>query len=331
MEDEKKKKVRRTAIDWKSYNKELVRRGKNISNAIKTLKSYNVKEELENMNKKKNGCPFVYTDRFVILLAIIKSITGLSYRLMEGFGYLFSDNMMSYCQLCRRINKMPIEMLESVNRKITKSVTKGKDKIDVILDGTGVMVNGTYVWIDEKTGAKRKRDWIKLHFVIDRESKAILLLEVIHKHKNEAENESLKETMLNTIGNIDDDTNIDRAFGDGLYDSHNNFEMFEAAGIELVTRIMKPSVAVAKSKVESKIISDRVLRRFKSHIRNRTAIEQIHWKKYVKEHQYGLRSGVEGIIGAFKRLFREYASSKLDESIIREFLFKQITWNITRL
>ena len=32
-----------------------------------------MKEELENMNKKKNGCPFVYTDRFVILLAIIKS------------------------------------------------------------------------------------------------------------------------------------------------------------------------------------------------------------------------------------------------------------------
>ena len=32
MGDEKKKKVRRTPIDWKTYNKELVRRGKNISN-----------------------------------------------------------------------------------------------------------------------------------------------------------------------------------------------------------------------------------------------------------------------------------------------------------
>ena len=118
MGDEKKKKIRRTPINWKSYNKELVKRGKNISNAIKALKSYNVKEELENMNKNKNGYPFVYTDRFVILLAIIKSITGLSYRLMEGFGGLFSDDMMSYCQLCRRINKMPLEMLDSVNRKL---------------------------------------------------------------------------------------------------------------------------------------------------------------------------------------------------------------------
>jgi len=331
MGNEKKKKVRRTPIDWKTYNKELVRRGKNISNAIKTLKSYNVKEELENMNKNKNGSPFVYTDRFVILLAVIKSITGLSYRLTEGFGELFSDNVMNYSQLCRRINKMPIEILESINRNITKSITKGKDKIDVIMDGTGVMINSTYVWIDEKTGTKRKRDWRKLHFVVDRKSKAILLLEVINKHKNEAENESLNETMLNTLDNIDDDTEIDRAFGDGLYDSYNNFEMFEAAGIELVTRIMKPSVAVAKSKIESKIISDAAMHRFKSHIRNRTSIKQIHWKKYVKEHQYGLRSGVEGIIGAFKRLFREYASSKLDESIVREFLFKQITWNIMRL
>jgi len=331
MGDEKKKKVRRTPIDWKSYNKELVRRGKNIASAIKELRSYNEEEELENMNLNKNGSPFDYTDRFVILLAILKSITGMSYRVTEGLGHMFSEKVLCYTQLCRRINSMPIELIEGINRRITKTITKGKDTIDVLMDGTGVMVNSTYVWIDEKTGTKRRRDWKKLHFVIDRKSKAILLLEVIDKHKNEAENESMKETMINTLDNIDDNTTVDRAFGDGLYDSYNNFEMFEQAGIELVTRIREPSVDVAKSLVKSKIVSEKALRRFKGHIRNRIAIEQIDWKRYVKEHEYGLRGGIEGFIGGFKRIFREYAYSKKDESIIREFLFKQMTWNITRL
>ena len=175
------------------------------------------------------------------------------------------------------------------------------------------------------------RDWKKLHLVIDRKTKAILLLEIIDKYKNEAENESLKNTMLDTLMNIDEDTNIERAFGDGLYDSHNNFEMMQEIDIELVTRIMKPTVDVAKSLMKCKIIADKTIRRFKSNIRNRVAIEQINWKRYVNEHEYGLRGGIEGVIGAFKRTFGEYAYSKKDESMIKEFLFKQMTWNIMRL
>jgi len=327
----KTKKTRRTPIDWKSYNRELVKRGKNIANALKSLKSYNEDEELEMMNKCKNGSPFVYTDRFIILLVIIKVITGLSYRIIEGLGSLFSDKVISYSQLCRRTNKMPQAIIDNINRKVTKAITKAIDTIDVIMDGTGIMVNNTYVWVDEKTNTARRRNWKKLHFVIDRKSKAILFLEVMDKNKNEAENENMRDTMLDALENIDDDISITRAFGDGLYDSNDNFDMFDQAGIELVTRIREPTVNIAKSKTNSSIISDWELRRFKANLRNRIAIKQIDWKRYVKEHQYGLRGGVEGFIGAFKRLFREYAYSKKDENIVTEFKFKQLTWNIMRL
>ena len=103
----KTNKKRRTPIDWKSYNKILVKRGHNLANAITALRSYNDEDEIEHMNKRKNGSPFVYTDRFIILLAIIKTITGLGYRIIEGLGSLFTDKMISYSQLCRRKNKIP--------------------------------------------------------------------------------------------------------------------------------------------------------------------------------------------------------------------------------
>ena len=79
---------RKTPINWKQYNKELVRRGKNLANSIKVLKNHDKKEELKIMNKCKNGHPFEYTNRTIILFAIIKSITGMSYRLIGGFGII---------------------------------------------------------------------------------------------------------------------------------------------------------------------------------------------------------------------------------------------------
>lgn len=317
---------RKTPIDWKTYNKELVNRGKKLSNSMKALMQYDPKEELQAMNMKKNGHPFVYSDMFVMLLTILKSVTGHGYRMSEGFAHLFSDKALSYSQLCRRINSMHKEKLESVNKKITKAITKGRT-IDIIMDGTGIMVNGTYVWNDEKTGEKRKRLWKKLHIVIDRETKAILFLEVMDKDRNEAENKNMKETISDTLANMDDDSGIKRAFGDGLYDSYDNFDMLDDAGVELVTRVKKSTVGRAK-RFQGRKISDLASKRFKSLLRNRVAAEQIDWPKYVGEHEFGKRSGIEGVIGSFKRLFKEFAYSKKDASIAREFLVKQITWNM---
>ena len=100
------------------------------------------------MNNKKNGHPFEFSDRCIILLMILKSVTGFGYRTMKGFSALFIKNMLSGSQLCRRVNKMPEEMLRVINCKITRAITEGKDKIDIIMDGTGIMINNTHVWID---------------------------------------------------------------------------------------------------------------------------------------------------------------------------------------
>ena len=61
--------------------------------------------------------------------------------------------------------------------------------------------------------------------------------------------------------------------------------------------------------------------------RNREAIKQYFWDYFVNEYSYGKRSGIEGIIGSFKRFFRENLFSRIDEMIEREILTRVLIWN----
>ena len=72
------------------------------------------------------------------------------------------------------------------------------------------------------------------------------------KHKNEAENNNMKETLINTLENIDDNVSVKKIYGDGLYDSNNNFEMCNDIGIELITRIRKPTIHTAEKMTDLK-------------------------------------------------------------------------------
>lgn len=62
--------------------------------------------------------------------------------------------------------------------------------------------------------------------------------------------------------------------------------------------------------------------------RNREGIKQYFWEYYVEEYRYGKRSGIEGIIGSFKRFFRESLFSRIDEMIEREILTRVLIWNM---
>lgn len=66
---------RRTPIDWKVYNKELVRRGRRLAEGITEMKRKVLKfwdYELAKMNKGKQGRQFLYPDSQIVFLAIVK-------------------------------------------------------------------------------------------------------------------------------------------------------------------------------------------------------------------------------------------------------------------
>jgi len=137
-----------------------------------------------------------------------------------------------------------LEVLKKINREVTKARTKNR-VIEISMDGTGVQINGKYVWIDKKTRKVRKRDWKKINIAIDTETRQILGIKVLSRNENEGGHENTINLMDDVFKNIDDSSSIKRVYGDGGYDNENNFEMFEYLDIEPVIRIRRKSRKIA--------------------------------------------------------------------------------------
>ena len=139
------------------------------------------------------------------------------------------------------------------------------------------------------------------------------------KHKNEAENNNMKDTLLNTMDNIANNVSVKKIYRDGLYDSNNNFNMCNNLGIELITRIRKPTILMAEKMTNTKLS----IPNFKTAVQTiweiRLQLNRFTKKDYVEKKEYRKQSGVEGVIGAFKQIFKEHAASKKDEFIKKEF------------
>lgn len=216
--------------------------------------------------------------------------------------------------------------MKRINREVTKARTKNR-VIEISMDGTGVQINGKYIWIDKKTKRVRKRDWKKINIVVDVETRQILGIKVLGRNENEGSHEHTINLMGDVFKNIDDSSSIKRAYGDGGYDNEDNFEMFEYLGIEPIIRIRKKSRNIAFL-MNNALIRESKRKKYFSKKRNREAVKQYFWEYYVEEYGYGKRSGIEGIIGSFKRFFRENLFSKIDGMIEREILTRVLIWNI---
>jgi len=322
---------RRTPIDWGSYNRELVDRGSKFVRMVEDYKANesSMKYELQSMNEGKEGGQFQYANTLFVFLAAIKVSTMKGYRWLQGFSCLFLEKVPSYSQICRRIETLPDELLERLEREPIRNAVSGQT-IDIILDATGVQINGKTVWIDEKFGVKRKRKWKKLHIVIDRQSRAILSMRVIDKNQSEGESGEFKTSLKAAKSKLPDSVKIENAFGDRGYDSVDNFDTCKEEIVKPVIRVKKNTITKLKREKdinEQLLLSGRHLERDYTY-RDKCAMEQINWKDYVERSGYGKRSGEEGVIGAFKRIFGESVYSKKDESIGRECRLKAVVWNM---
>jgi len=323
---------KKTQYNWKVYNRQLVERGKKLASRIKRVKREVIDfwdEELERMNEGKEGRRFQYPNSMIVFLSIIRSAFNVnSYRNLEGLGYLFFDTVPNYTRINRRIRQLDLDVLKKINREVTKTRTKNRI-IDISLDGTGVQVNGKYVWTDKKHKKERmrKRDWKKINIAIDMETRQILGIKVLGKNENEGSHENTIDLMGDVFKNIDNTTRIRRSYADGGYDNINNFEMFEELEIEPVIRTKKRTREIALF-MNNTHIKESKRKKYFSKRRNKEAIKQYFWDYYVKEYGYGKRSGIEGIIGSFKRFFREKLFSRIDDMIEREILTRVMIWNV---
>jgi len=151
--------------NWSEYNKKLVQRG-SLTFLIdpKIMKTLGVKAQ-----KKRKGRPLEFSDQLILILLMVKIHYKMPYRMLEGFARFFFEQFKkikvpTYSLTCKRA--------KGLSTKLPK-LSSCRPKT-VIVDATGIKIQGEGEWKVKIHGKGRPRKWIKLHVAIDERTQEIV-------------------------------------------------------------------------------------------------------------------------------------------------------------
>jgi hypothetical protein len=297
-------------IDWHSYNRSLIRRGE-------ILFSYDFLDiwdyEPERMNKNKKGKPFEFPDSFILAIGYIRYSFHLPYRQTEGIikatGKRLPDNPPSYGHICKRINKL--------NINIKRDNTDDDDHLVIAVDSTGIKVTNRGQWMYEKWNVQNRKGYLKIHVAVNIKNKEILALEVTDEKVHDSK---MLKKLVNRV--LDDSVEpnmtgkkIESVLADGAHDTNMNFRYLEHRGI-------KPGIKIRKNS----IISSR-----NNSLRNKEVRLQIeNLLKWKKKNKYGHRWISETAFSTIKRTFGEHISATKFDNMVKEMMIKVSLYNLFR-
>jgi len=286
---------------WKEYNQELVMRGYFYFNP-EFLSKWN--EEIGQMNARKVGEPYLYPESMIKFLAVLHC-KGFDYRALEGFMkflsecYKFQFPVISYSQICRRVNALGIEF------KVLEEDMK--DYLEVGVDGSGEKSTKRGGWMREKW--KVKKGWIKVIIMgckNKKDKKYVIDIRVGTETLNEraVAREMIKKNH-NNIGKLD---------ADGLHDCKATFNLCNKYDIPTAIKIRKNAQTKAKGSP-----------RRKEEVRIYKSMPHEEW---VREKNYGQRWPLtEGIFSGCKRILGEDVSATKKRNMYHEVRLKFWAYN----
>jgi len=157
-------------MGWKETDERLIRRGELVLDLDFLEKQ---EEELEEMNRGKEGRPFTLADSCIEFLGVVRYLFTMPYRQLEGFTRALNRLVprlppADYSGLRRRILKLnpsPYEELKSSGEPIAISI-----------DSSGLRVHKAGGWVERVHGKKKR--YVKIHFAVNIETKEIVAMEV---------------------------------------------------------------------------------------------------------------------------------------------------------
>jgi hypothetical protein len=286
--------------NWREYNKKLVQRGSLTflidPKVMKTL--------LPQAQKKRKGRPLEFSDQLILLLLMIKIHYKMPYRMLEGFARFFFEQFKkmkvpTYSLTCKRAKDLSIKLpkLSSCRPKI------------VIVDATGIKVQGEGEWKVKIHGKGRPRKWIKLHIAIDERTQEIV-------------------GEISTEATIDDGKAFPRVvqqvrgrpklvIGDGAYDDRDVRDLIREKGGKCL--IPPPSNAVCHGTDLERDDAIKVIRALGG--------DKVAKSIWGKLSSYSRRALVETTFSRYKKMFGERAFSRTQERIVLENRLKCILLN----
>lgn len=273
--------------NWKEYNQKLIKRGEFYINPRFLDNWIN---EINEMNKRKIGNPYIYPNSEIEFLAVLHC-KGYDYRSLEGIIRGLSKQLgnfptISYTQICRRFNLLDIKF--EVN----------EDNLIVAGDGSGEKSTKRGSWMREKWDVRK--GWIKVVILGTPEGKIVDI-----RIGNEALDE--RASVRGMIRN--NHKRIKKFIGDGLHDCKKTFNLCEQYGIETAIKIRKNAQTKALGSPRRK--QEVLFYKSMSH------------KEWVKAKGYGFRwPASEGIFSSNKTIFGEFVSAKNKKNMYHEVKVK---------
>jgi Transposase DDE domain len=289
-------------IDWKTYNKSLINRGKiNFWISSDVAQSWYFTPTC-----RSRGACRRYSDAAIEALLIIRFRFSLALRETQGFAesllalLKWDLTVPDYTTLCRRAWDCGIAAkLSSI--PISKS-------IHVVVDSTGLKVYGEGEWKVRQHGYSKRRTWRKLHLSID-ESNGQILSAVLSD--NSFKDSEVFEDLMRPV---ESKGKIQQVTGDGAYDCKKTcFDWVDKRNIKGIF----PPRKRARMK-QPKLPYDELSTRDK-HIVDIRKLGRKEWKKNVNYHR---RSLAETGMYRFKTIFGGKLQSRLFDNQATEAFMK---------
>ena len=293
-------------MNWNKYNESLVKRGEVLLD-FDVIDNWD--NELEEMNKGKEGRKFVYPDSFIKLLGYMRIYFHLPYRQTEGIVRAHAANTLpsipDYSRICRRINRLNIKINDD-NDDMNNSSLQHDDYFIIAIDSTGIKVTNRGEWIRHKWNVKR--GYLKIHVAVDIKKKRILSLIVTSEQVHDGK---VLPQLIDDI-TIKQNKAIDTAIMDGSYDSNKNFQLLSFKGIQPAIKVRKNSRC----------------KKTNHYLRNKNVLlQKTNMKQWKDSVSYGQRWIVETVFSCIKRLFGEYVTAIRFENMIKEIILKASLYN----
>ncbi len=257
----------------------------------------NMDKELEEMNKRKKGRPYIYPNSLFRFL---------------GYLYLFFPNYRVLEGICRVLSEIihgfPTPDHSTIHRRLNGKFENVEIKGNVlIVDSTGFQMGRTTEYVEYKHKLRRRKKWLKMHIITDGEK--IVEIEITASNVGDSPVfRKMFEKLKNTLEKI----GIKVTFiGDTAYDSRQNFNIVEESGHKPLFKVRGNSSSLSRS----------------SPARRKAVLEQKN-ENWSKESGYTKRWRVESVFSAMKRMFGEKLSSRKMEYAIRELLIIASLFNI---
>tara|TARA_B110000503_G_scaffold87560_1_gene132973 strand:+ start:59 stop:1009 length:951 start_codon:yes stop_codon:yes gene_type:complete len=287
--------------DWSKYDKALVNRGKLTLFITKDFAdTWYVK--YDDGSPRSRGGQAKYSEAAITSLLSLRFVLKSPLRAMEGLAQSLVEmagldiDVPDYSTLSIKLRDIKIKL-----PPVCKDSGGG---YVASLDSTGVKIHGQGEWNRKKHSQKDRRQWVKVHLIIDNDTMQILGAEATADDVHDCE-------MFNQLLDVLP-SKINKVLGDGAYDTLDAHKKSLDNGIELVALPRGNAVVDLKST--------------EPHILKRNEHVLMYKEKgiyaWANKYGYWARNRAESTMSRFKTTFSGSLSSRKTKSQKNEIALK---------